>query len=224
MRFDPSFLAGIGVMTALSLSPGVTSAETPVDPTYGAPRVHVETSGSGVILFRVPSREERSQLGPLYRRYGVPICRAPCDRVVDGRAGQLFLVGGEDVTPSATFELARRAGDLTLFVQPGSREKRSSGSALIGVGSGLIGGGLVLTLCFFIFGHQDDPTGRNGQPTPYRPSAGEIAGYALMGTGLASLVGGIALITSNRTTVGILSGEAVPLGRWGRLEGGALRF
>lgn len=223
MAYDHPFLASIGILTGLLLATRAAGAQEP--PTVpGAPRIHIETTSPEVLLFRVPSPEERRGLGPAYRPYGVPICRAPCDVVVDGRAGHSFLFGGADVTASERFRISRESGDVTFSVEPGSRSRRQTGAALAGIGGGLLGVGLGVWFWAFILGHQDVTVLPNGKPTPYKPGGVEIAGFAVMGTGLAALAGGIALIAGNGTTVNVASGDALHLGRWARIEGGALRF
>ncbi len=93
------------------------------DHAAGAVRVHIETKHPGVEL-----REEQPGAESF-----VVVCRQPCDRVVDGRDGRSFFFAGEGITPSPTFALDRRRGDVTAAVKPGSAGLRTGGAVVSGV-------------------------------------------------------------------------------------------
>ena len=167
-------------------------SEPPRAPTLGAPRIHVATRQSedrDVILFRQPSPDEREQLGQPYRKLGVPICRAPCDQVVDGRWGQSYLIGGPDIIPSRPFLLVGRTGNLTLEVRPASFGK-APGALMSALGGAATGIGLTQML---VAAAIDPPLRQDG--TLF------FVGALLGGGGLALLGGGIAVIVLNRTVV-----------------------
>jgi hypothetical protein len=186
MRLRFSFLPSIFV--AAAFAPATARSETPPDPApvRGAPEVHVEATSPDVILFRVPSPEERKQLGADDRRYGVPICRVPCDDIIDGREGQTFLFGGKDVTPSEEFMLAHRRR-VWFEVDAGSREKHRYGTVMTSVGGGVAGFGLLVVVpTSMLFG---------------RANAYTIGGSVVGTAGLALFISGISLLARNKTSV-----------------------
>jgi hypothetical protein len=216
MRFLRCF-AGLGAVAMLA-APASARAETPPpDPIAGAPYVHIDTTEPSTILVRLPrSPWERSTLGPAYRNLGVPICRAPCNTTVDARRGELLLVSSPDpdVPRSPYFQLEPAGGgEFKLSVEAGSKDKRRSGITLTALGGAMMGAGLFVAVFFGI------PWGEGSRS----PNLGAIGGTATIGLGLASLIGGIVLIKSNKTTVEVIP-RGVSLGGAARLEGLGLVF
>jgi hypothetical protein len=174
----PIFLVTIATLAAA----GPAAAQAPAE---GAPRVHVETNSPEVTLFERPSVLEPSR----------PLCRAPCDRVVDARAGQSFYFAGEGITPSPRFQLSDRAGDVRVRVEAGSGGLRTGGIVAIVLGSGLTVGGVGLTTFGVMLGAQQ--TRQTG------PNTMAIGGGVLLASGLGLIAGGIVSLVQARTRVTI---------------------
>jgi hypothetical protein len=47
------------------------------------------------------------------------ICRAPCDKVVDGRMGQEYFFTGDGISDSSRFQLINQSGHVSVRVRPG---------------------------------------------------------------------------------------------------------
>jgi hypothetical protein len=179
----------------------LVATEPPRKPVPGAPRVHVETEETEVTLFREPFPRELARLDKRYRALGIPICRVPCDRVIDGRAGQVFFFGGKDVVASPPFLLTDQTGDLAAEVHTSPYGKRG-GPAVLGTGAGMLAVGV--------------PLGVAGLQRDSRAAGLGIAGCALAGVGLGAVAGGIAMIVKSRTSVQLRPRAT--------LDGGVLRF
>jgi hypothetical protein len=117
-----------------------------------------------------------------------PICDAPCDRVVDGSAGQLFFVGGRGVSRSKAFVLADQPPAVTLEVKPGRSAVLWGGWALTGVAAvGMLGGAGTMIFA-------DDDRQRLG------------TGGLILGVGVAALVVGGILVAIGRTRIRLRPG------------------
>jgi hypothetical protein len=201
-------------------APAAARAQTPpAEPIGGAPYVHIETNEPSAILLRVPrSPWERASLGAAYRDLGVPICRAPCDTSVDARRGDVLLVASPDseFPRSPGFRLGPAHGTVTLSVEAGSKKRKRGGVALLAAGGALTGIGMFVGLFFGLTQAVDSDS------SP--PNVAAIVGGAMVGTGVVAMVSGVAIFVSNRTTVEVIPGPGVPLGRSARLEGLRLLF
>lgn len=72
-----------------------------------------------------------------------PVCAAPCRERLP-RNG-VYRIGGEGITPSASFDLTQAPGAMTLDVQTGSAARQNLATALfIAGGAGMVVGGFVL--------------------------------------------------------------------------------
>jgi len=140
-------------------------------------------------------------------------CASPCDRVIDGSRGQAFAIAGDGVTPSRSFTLNDRGGDVRIDVDPGSSGVRTGGVFLaIFGGSSILVGAVTLPLGFVLessatsvnqFGAtQVDNTGANiGNDM-------KIAGGVLLGAGVAMLASSIGMIVASKTSIDIRNGSA----------------
>ncbi len=170
----------------------------PLAPAPGAPRLHIESATPGVTLFEIsPSVATFGPRGTSYGVYTRPVCSAPCDRVVDGRAGQSFYFGGEGVTASSSFQLADRGGDVAATVLPGSARTRFIGAVLTGVGAtALLAGVIMVPIAVNYPELAPDGSTTNVVSTPLL-----AGGSVLAGAGLGLLVGGIVTLVKSRTAV-----------------------
>ncbi len=158
----------------------------------GRPHMHIETTRS-VRLFEVSGQVFNA--GPRWGHYpqaqqARPVCRAPCDRVIDGSAGQSFYFGGEGVTPSRRFTLDEHDGPLLARVKPGR--------------PGVLGGGILFTslsiaplisgTLFLSLAQHTAPDGSHSTRN---------AGITLTAIGAGTLITGIVMIALGRTRVEI---------------------
>lgn len=168
--------------------------ETPVEPfAPSGTRVDIVGGSPGELelLYLDPEAEARS-VGTLNGVPFVRVCTAPCTDPVSLEPGEYF-VAGPKVMPSRPFVLddpaARRT--LRLHVRPGPRAIRFAGFGLVVGGALLVpGGGLLVGAV------KQDP-------------ASDIAGYVFIGTGVAALAAGIALLLRGRTLVRAPDGTAL---------------
>lgn len=196
------------VTLAVALVPGIARAqpEPPpliytvdpssvplVYPTPGLPRLHIDTEKP------VTLKEETRLPGekPIVR----PVCDAPCDQIIDGRAGQRFFFGGRGVSSSKRFQLGDERGDLRVRVNPGSSSLRGGGIALTVIGSvaALVGLSLLLT-----------DAALNAGSSSSRLRGFDIAGVATAAAGLPIQAGGIVMLTMSGTTYSFLRSGATP--------------
>jgi hypothetical protein len=182
------------VAAGLSASPRSALAQESVAlPKRGAPQVHVETDNPNVILFRWGTAQEWWSLGPTYRDVGVPVCRAPCDQVVDGSAGQVFFFAGNGVRPSETFSLRRRDGYVNIDVQAGHPKKRGAAYGLFALGGLGVAVGIPLVAVSL-----PQSVDRGGSANWVG-----IGGGIAIGVGVAIILAGVAVVadSSSRTVV-----------------------
>jgi hypothetical protein len=153
----------------LLLAFGARAAEPP--PTAASDswtaRVHLVTDEKRVELRRVAD--------------DALVCKAPCDVDVAFKRGDFFLLKGQGLAPSDTFDFAPGNGKVRVKVNPGYRERFGAG---IGV---IVLGGLVVAGSFFAAAN-GDADGR---------SAGALGVVALGGVIIA---GGVALMISGHST------------------------
>lgn len=114
------------------------------------------------------------------------VCMSPCDKVLDGSAGQTFSVHGEFPTPEP-FTLAPHSGDMTLKLKPGSNGMRAGGAWAVVFGSlGVIGGAITLPIAYAVRSHASP--------------ALRLAGIGQLAAGLPLLGGGIALLILGKSS------------------------
>ena len=158
----------------------------------GRPHMHIETTRP-VRLFEVSGQVFNA--GPRWGHYpqaqqARPVCRAPCDRVIDGSAGQSFYFGGEGITPSRRFTLDEHDGPLLARVKPGRAGVLVGGVLFTSLSiAPLLTGTLFLSLS-----QHRAPDGSHGT---------RDAGIALSVVGASTLITGILMIALGRTRVEI---------------------
>jgi hypothetical protein len=142
-----------------------------------------------------------------------PVCRAPCDRVVDGRDGNRFVFISPGMVPSDPFFLDDKRGNVVARVHGGSFGRRIGGVMLTTIGGSLaIGGGAILGAALALNARDDHNTGSVG-----------LAGTIVFGLGVAQLVPGIILLATSSTEAQITQQGGVTVGRF-RFEGGRILF
>lgn len=187
------------------------ATDEPTPPAEGVVRMHIDVDDPKVQLHRhegtaahwVPNRVVVTEVSTL-------ICRAPCDQLVDGSKGEEFFFTGNGITPSSRFQLFDKRGDVSAEVKPGSSAGRIVGFVGAAAGAALVAAGAVSVLLGsksspsleqvdgkFVVRETDDP----GLKT---------AGYVMLGTGGAALVGGIWLWVANGTTFELRSSGGRP--------------
>lgn len=183
-------------------APVVHADEGASSPPEG-PRVHIErTRDVPVSLYQV--RGEFAAVGSAGVVSGVAysaVCSAPCDRVVDGSAGQDFFLAtrgrnGGVAVASKRFTLVDQRDDLTIRVKPGRVGMRFAGMTLmtfgltgVGVGVGLLAVG-----------------GVTSGPSYRRPA------IALTVAGIPVAAAGIVMMVLGRTRFEMVDGDAIAHG------------
>ncbi|MCA2978343.1 MAG: PEGA domain-containing protein [Myxococcaceae bacterium] len=137
----------------------------------GVVTVHLETDNPGVRLYRALG-DPRGE------------CLTPCDMPIN-RPDDVFFIAGDNVTPSSTFVLSKRArrGQVNIGVKAGNQ------SASLGLGLGFVTLGMAGTIPGAVF--------------LFSPSDSASKGWAAIGltVGLVSIVVAVVALVVNATTV-----------------------
>jgi hypothetical protein len=204
-------------------SAGAAPPPPPSAPQPGAPFVHVDNEGElPVVLHQVTSRV--AMVGPGGTAFGVvakPICRAPCDQIVDAREGQIFFFAGEGVVSSPQFTLSPRLGPrVHMAVRPGGTGRRAGGIVMASLGGAALLGGITMIA---LGATATSVTDAGASSAPSKGTM--IAGGITAGLGLGLLIGGIAVIVQGSTRVTFVQPEAPAAPRVGLGANGiAVRF
>lgn len=180
-----------------------TSSSTPPEEQPALPpgmvKVHIDTDDPKVQLHRYRGSSVGLVVVPVnaivISDYSNVVCRAPCDRVVDGRDGEEYFFAGSGLSSSGRFQLYDRTGTLEAKVNPGSNTLRwvGIGAALAGIAP-VLGGAGMLAIGSDI---KDD--------FPDEGSRWKTIGAVAIGVGTAMIIGGIVLWLSGRTTYELAS-------------------
>lgn len=126
-------IRAVGTPTVPQVTPLEKRAPLPTKTEPGMAYVHIESPESPVQLQTdgETSREERV------------LCLSPCNRRVDGRLGQQFLLKHRGVSVGAPFDLDGRSASLNIIVdQLPKREQFVIGLVVLGLGGALIPAGI----------------------------------------------------------------------------------
>jgi hypothetical protein len=162
--------------------PFAAAPRGPLVPGPGVARLHIEASEPGVALYTYTASDPT--LGYAEPRKDI-VCFAPCDRLVDGRAENLYFAGpslpGTDV-----FSFEGRQGDVRATVRAGSIVPLRLGlvAILVGIAGGVTGTSMA------IVGAAKGPTGEGSRNI----------GFAVLGASAATFVLGYLLTLKYRTT------------------------
>lgn len=182
-------------------------------------KVHLDNNNPAAKLYRkrdvqyVPVSELRPGSG--YYDWQ-PACEGTCD--VDLMRMDRYRIDGDGIQPSPGFRLPfSPTGELTLYVNAGSRGRRKAGRALTVVGSIVAVFGIATLGGTYLFTSTSSTTTQSTctpysfcNPTPPpapmdSASSGRTIGYAvggsLLGAGVAMLIPGIAFLINSSTTV-----------------------
>jgi hypothetical protein len=204
-------------------SPAPAPAAEPV-PAKGMPIVHIESDWADAELSRVDGElgagmyNNSGQIGPqTLSRY---ICRAPCDKLVDGREGHKFFISAPGMFPSPMFRLEDLNDQVTARVHGVSLGRYMGGVIMTASGGMFMLGGTMFAGISFI--------SENEKPTPDNPDPARTArqvravGVTLAAIGAASLVTGIVLLSVGRTRLELIPAKRGHTGVV--LDHGVLRF
>jgi hypothetical protein len=144
----------------------------------GVVRIHIESDNPAVELQRVGGTTHSAVLLQ-------PVCNAPCDQVVDARAGS-FVLTGERIPPTPNFQLSSYSGDLTLRVKAGDAFKMGLGR--VGVVLGFITG-IASVLCLVVAATASPVQQARGEHIPLLIVGASSAGAALLFGGGGYLLG-----------------------------------
>ena len=176
-------------LLALAVPSTVIAAEPPAAEDESLPEtaeVHLGAAPE-VELLRALSLDGRVRATPTH------VCTAPCDLAVELRPDALFFVDGPNIPRSGPFTLDA-AAPTQLLVDPGSLAQRYAGITVLTLGAvGSVIGSTVLALDLF---DEASSSARLG------------AGGITLGTGLASLAVGIALVATSGTDVEVVRAAA----------------
>ncbi len=163
--------------------------------------LHIETDDPRVQLHRYRGSSVGLVVMPVnaivIAEYSDIVCRAPCDRVVEGRNGEEYYFSGSGLSSSGHFQLYDAHGSIAAKVNSGSNAMRWAGIGLTfgSLGFILAGAG------FYAIGN------RIRRDFPDDGSSVKTAGAVLIGIGAAALVTGIVLWVSGRTTYELTPGR-----------------
>ncbi|AKT44066.1 hypothetical protein [Chondromyces crocatus] len=175
--------------------PPVAPRGEPASPPPGTPgivKLHIEANKPNIGLYEVTASGVivgmRGSASVVMARLA---CVAPCDKLIDGRAGQTFYFDGNDINTSGGFRLEGQTGRFVARVDAGSAGARTGGVWLTSAGAtGILAGGLTLG----IGAATDDGT-------PGNPGAAMVPiGGVALGVGAALLIPGIILIATTGTS------------------------
>jgi hypothetical protein len=184
-----------------SAGPGYAAPEAPAapEPTAGVTgivKLHIESPVPAQVLEHVGTVAG----GNIVVLQLEPVCASPCDRVIDGRLGNQYVLTGDFPTPSS-FTLGQMRGDVTLTVAPGSTGRRVGGFAAVAIVAplGLALGPLILSLAGVDADAHASAIRAGYVPSTGDGSGGRAAGVTLLITGGVALVGGIYLLATSGT-------------------------
>lgn len=118
----------------------------------GMPQVHLKTTTTGLTLNEVGTTVAIGGWGLISGTLSHPVCAAPCDRVIDGRKGQSYFLGGPGIHPSSPFQLLEHGRDVSLDVKAGNSARHAGGVVTTVFGAIALGVGAV-TLAVGSIGH-----------------------------------------------------------------------
>jgi hypothetical protein len=208
------------VVDGKKAAPSVAAPARPDTPSRGKPFVHVESSYPHLELTRIEGQigsgfnTENHYADNHIQKY---VCRAPCDRVVDGSDGHRFTFTAPGMMPSPHFRLDEFDGHVTARVHGASTTRFMSGVVLLGLGTfSVLGGGMFALMS--TLGDSEGPR----EPDELDPVALQRASLVAAAVGAGLVVGGIVLVSGGTTRVELVKAKGPRTGVY--LEGGALRF
>jgi hypothetical protein len=192
------------------------ASEAPEPPQPLLVRVHMTSIDRKAILFMEPTPEERARLSPKYRARGVPICRQPCDRVLDASRSYFVWRNGNDWSRSEPIRLdgaGYGAGRVSLRVGRGS--ERDAALALVSIGAVTLAAGLVTMAVSWdesisvglreYFNRGPNPRLESEATTANRTL---WAGGSVTVIGLGMFIGGFVTLAHSKLEVEVLPGRA----------------
>jgi hypothetical protein len=161
---------------------GPVPEDTEPAPGPSRPRITIELTRPGEVHLLEAGWPAQAGYRPNRTVYSAArsVCRAPCERVIDGSAGNPFFFGGSRTMPSRIFYLKDLEGDYVARVKPGRVGLLLGGVSAFGLGyAGTLSGGLLFGLT------RDEDT--------------RLAGGIVLGAGLALIAAGIAMLVRGTT-------------------------
>jgi len=205
-------------------APPPAAPPTPTAPTMGMPLIHIESNWSDLELSRIEGdigggfqQQQQGYAGPTtISKY---VCRAPCDKLVDGRDGHRFFITGPGMFPAPSFRLDDQDGHVTVRVKGTSLGRFTGGVILVALGGVMGLGGAMFTGASFAI--DPEPTMENPNPQEDMRVV-RTFGLVTLGLGAAGLIGGILLLSEGHTRIEIVKPTAGNTGVV--LDKGVLRF
>lgn len=189
----------------------------------GVPIVRIESNWDGAELSRIDGEigvgvyTDHPMNQGTVSKY---LCRAPCEKPIDGREGNKFFITAPGMYPSPRFRLDEHEGHITARIHGTSYGRFIGGVIAIGTGSVFtLGGGMFFGMSFL--NANEKPSAEN--PNPQRAAADvRNVGLVFGAIGIAGIVTGIALLSSGTTRVEIIKDTPERSGLI--LDRGVLRF
>lgn len=205
-----------------STAPSMAATTLPAG-ARGVPIVTVESDWENAELSRIdgeigPGVYTNNQMSQaVVSKY---ICRAPCNKAIDGREGHRFFITAPGMFPSPHFRLEGYDGNITARIHGTSYGRFIGGVVAIGAGSVFtLGGGMFFGMSFLNASEKPSPE----NPNPERAAADvRNAGLIFGAIGIAGIVTGIALLSSGTTRVELIKSSPEHTGLV--LDNGVLRF
>ncbi|MDC3988117.1 hypothetical protein [Polyangium jinanense] len=205
-----------------SAAPAPTPAPAPLAPAEGGPLVHIESNWPDLELARIDGdvgggHHQPEYVGP--NTITKFMCRAPCDKLVDGRDGHRFFISGPGMVPTESFRLEGLEGHVTARVKGVSMARFTGG--FLGT---VLGGFFVLSgVAIAGMSYTIDTTPTPEVPDPARQiNTVRTIGLVTLGIGAAGFIGGIMLLSEGRTRVELVKAQKGNTGVV--VENGILRF
>ena len=187
-------------------------------PPSGSVRVTLESNDHNVTLYRQAGLAQSFISGievdtePTWEHS----CDYPCGR--HQSLTDRYMIQGSGISHSKPFTLPVGATDLRLRISAGDNSMRRTGIALIAIGAGLTGLGGAFLATFSIYNTQLLPPNKNDTQYQFSSSSYQqdlqryesnrttglgitIASGILVGVCVPAMIGGIVLLTRNRTKV-----------------------
>lgn len=160
----------------------------------------VRPGPSGVYV-ELEADNPNTRLDRVVEGAAIPVCLAPCRRVLD--RNNVYVIGGDGVRSTSHFALPDNHDRVTLSVKAGSSSQLAGGAALIAVGGAVGYAGLFLWELSLVSTSVANVNGNTNMTAP-RGNAG--LGLGLMAVGVAVGAIGVYLALTARTTVSSSTG------------------
>lgn len=194
------------IQAAPSPAPAAPALAAAPVPAKGMPVVHIESNWAEAELHRVDGElgvgtaagQNRGAAQTLSRY----VCRAPCDKPIDGREGHRFFIMAPGMYPSPHFRLEGYEGPVTARVEGVSFSRYAGGVASVAAGGMFtLGGGMFFGMSYI--SENETPSEENPNPKKTAEQVRTI-GLAIGAVGLVGVAVGLVMLSAGNTRVEIV--------------------